>query len=74
MGEIQTKSQINKLLLNQSLKKEKKEKKKDGVSWKFWVKGSEVIIHKFIEVGIDRRWCIHIRNYHLPKLVNFGVL
>jgi F0F1-type ATP synthase delta subunit len=63
MGEIQTKSQINRLLLNQSLKKEKK---KDGVSWKFRVKGSEVIIHNFIEVGIDRRWCIHIRNYHLP--------
>jgi F0F1-type ATP synthase delta subunit len=71
MREIQTKSQINRLLLNQSLKKEKK---KDGVSWKFQVKGSEVIIHNFIEVGIDRRWCIHIRNYHLPELVNFGVL
>ena len=62
MGEIQTKSQINRLLLNQSLKKEKKENKKDGVSWKFRVKGSEVIIHKFIEVGIDRRWCILIRK------------
>jgi uncharacterized protein with HEPN domain len=62
MGEIQTKSQINiRLLLNQSLKK-KEEEERDGVSWKFHVKGRKVIIHKFIEVGIDRRWCILIRK------------